>query len=158
MEKVTDTIASENITCRLFSVFGILLVIQAAAETPAGINFACNSVHICNCVCLFVYSVILNVGKCVRDLKGGERSRGRATSGWRLSWETDVQTVRFTWVWGRKTNRTQEACFVPFRDSLKIAGGEQLYQVGRMIKGNGELVVLDLLSNIQWARSSCYSR
>ena len=28
---------------RAFSVFGILLVIQAAADIPAGINFACNS-------------------------------------------------------------------------------------------------------------------
>ena len=35
---------------------------------------------------------------------------------------------------------------------------KSFYQVARMIKGNGELVVLDLLSNIQWARSSCYSR
>ena len=36
------TTVDENIT-QAFSVFGILLVMQAAAEIPAGLNFACNS-------------------------------------------------------------------------------------------------------------------
>ena len=52
-----------------FPFFGILPVIQAAAEIPTGINFACNSVHICICVCVFVYSVILKVA----NVSGPER-------------------------------------------------------------------------------------
>ena len=38
-----STIPDKIITCRLFSVFGILTVIQAVAEIFARINFACNS-------------------------------------------------------------------------------------------------------------------
>ena len=38
--------------------------------------------------------------------------------------------------------------------SLRMDGVEQLYQVNRMIRGIGNVFVLDLFSNFKWVRSS----
>ena len=51
--------------------------------------------------------------------------------------DTDVQIVRYTWVQGRKTNRT-----------IRITVAQQLYQVKWMIEGNRERAVFDLFSKL----------
>ena len=58
--------------------------------------------------------------------------------------DTDVPIVRYTWVSGRKTNRTTQQ-LIPSAVSLRRAGVEQLYQVKRMIGGIGNMCVPALL-------------
>ena len=48
-----------------------------------------------------------------------------------------------------KDPKDGELCF-------RMAGVEQLYQVKRMMRGIGNVFVLDLFSNLKWVRSSGY--
>ena len=65
------------------------------------------------------------------DLKDGACSPRTVKSGETLvdvRGDTDVQIVRYTWVQGRKTNRT-----------IRITVAQQLYQVKWMIEGIGNV-------------------
>ena len=75
------------------------------------------------------------------DLKDGERSLRRAKSGENLveaRSDAAAQSVRFSWVLVRTTNRTISQ-LIPSAVSLRTAA-EQIFQVARLIGGIGNML------------------
>ena len=85
---------------------------------PLAVLPPCVCTYVCLCLCAFRDLESGLSKKKVLDLKDGARSLRRATSGENLveaPSDTHAQIVCYTWVLGRKTNRT-----------IRIAGFEEL--------------------------------